>query len=223
MSREIRITVDDDEVFERMRRRKRQLDLSWEDVLHRGLWGDSERRDVRDHGQQQPYGVAGDDIGDRLERRIRNRVEESLMTAFGAEEAPQQTAKGASQETHGFEEEMESLESAEDAVLVFPFLDDDAAYRVPLRISLEMQAGGVDIEVVTVRQGKSVDEMNSFDRAARKRIAEELATGASVALELEAGVEEYRVAPILGWSRNERGAPTVTDVEIDEVIFDTEQ
>lgn len=37
MSREVRITIDDDEVFERMKHRKRELDLSWEDVLHRGL------------------------------------------------------------------------------------------------------------------------------------------------------------------------------------------
>ena len=37
MSREIRITIEDDEVFERMRYRKDELDLSWEEVLRRGL------------------------------------------------------------------------------------------------------------------------------------------------------------------------------------------
>ena len=37
MAREVRITIDDDEVFERMKARKGALDLSWEEVLHRGL------------------------------------------------------------------------------------------------------------------------------------------------------------------------------------------
>lgn len=37
MSRDIRISIDDDEVFERLKRRKRQLDLSWEEALRRGL------------------------------------------------------------------------------------------------------------------------------------------------------------------------------------------
>ncbi|WP_435360733.1 hypothetical protein [Haloarchaeobius sp. DFWS5] len=37
MSREIRISIDDDEVFERMKRRKEELDLSWEETLRRGL------------------------------------------------------------------------------------------------------------------------------------------------------------------------------------------
>ena len=37
MAREVRISIDDDEVFERMKARKRELDCSWEEVLHRGL------------------------------------------------------------------------------------------------------------------------------------------------------------------------------------------
>jgi hypothetical protein len=37
MSRDIRISIDDDEVFERLKRRKRELDLSWEEALRRGL------------------------------------------------------------------------------------------------------------------------------------------------------------------------------------------
>lgn len=37
MSRQIRISIEDDEVFERLKRRKDALDLSWEDVLRRGL------------------------------------------------------------------------------------------------------------------------------------------------------------------------------------------
>ena len=68
MAREIRVTIDDDEVFERMRARKRELDLSWEEVLHRGL---------RDQGRESA------DLSDRIERQVRQRVEESMKTAFG--------------------------------------------------------------------------------------------------------------------------------------------
>jgi hypothetical protein len=220
MAREIRITVDDDEVFERMKRRKRELDLSWREVLHRGLWSESDH----EAGQRGPHGrhpdPVDDDIGDRLERQIKQRVEDSLERAFGIEEGREHW--GRHPEERGYEDEVESLESAEDALLVFPFLDDDSAYKVPLRVELEMRAGGVDVDVVTVRQGKSVREMNAFDRQARKRIAEKLAVGTPVTLELGSGVEEYQVAPILTWSRTDHGEPMVAEVEIDEVLFGNE-
>jgi hypothetical protein len=87
-------------------------------------------------------------------------------------------------------------------------------------VNLSTSADGLDIEVVTVRQGKGVAGMNVFDRSARKAIAEGLAAGSMPVLELEAGVEEYRVAPALSWSRNEDGRPVVTDVEVEDVIFD---
>jgi len=54
MAREVRITVDDDEVFERMKARKQELDLSWEDVLHRGL------REVPAERRDEPGTPGGD-------------------------------------------------------------------------------------------------------------------------------------------------------------------
>ena len=59
MSRQIRISIEDDEVFERLKRRKDALDLSWEDVLRRGL---------RD-SPEPPHGPGRPDRGeDRHER-----------------------------------------------------------------------------------------------------------------------------------------------------------
>lgn len=96
-----------------------------------------------------------------------------------------------------------------------------AVERVHLPDGLPL-ANRHDVDVVTVRQGKSVREMNAFDRQARKRIAEELAVGTPVTLELGSGVEEYQVAPILTWSRTDHGEPMVAEVEIDEVLFGNE-
>jgi hypothetical protein len=254
MAREIRVTIDDDEVFERLRARKRELDLSWEEVLHRGLRGDS--------------GGPDGDIGDKLERQITQRVEESLGRAFGLDDrnsrhrpsdsgpksgesrdsTPQGSASSDSpspsggvdsaghgtpgspqggapaggshgQQSGGLDAEVETLENAEDAVLRFPFLDDDSGNTVPLRVNLETSAAGLDVEVVTIRSGKAVAERNAFDRGARRQIAEALATGETATLELDAGVEEYHVVPVLSWSHDD-GTPTVTDVSISEVSFD---
>lgn len=250
MAREIRVTIDDDEVFERLRARKRELDLSWEDVLHRGLRGG-------------PGDGLDEDIGDRLERQITQRVEESLGRAFGLDDSgsgaggaggaggtrgvgsanrtdttnrsggqsgspdptspssspPAESSAGSSPPSSSLDAEMETLENAEDAVLRFPFLDDDPGNTVPLRVNLETSADGLGVEVVTIRSGKSVAERNGFDRGARRQIAEALATGEMAILELDAGVEEYHVVPVLSWSHDD-GTPTVTDVSISEVSFD---
>ncbi|MFC7057121.1 hypothetical protein [Halovenus salina] len=82
-----------------------------------------------------------------------------------------------------------------------------------------MRAGSVDVTVVAVRQGKSVEGMNAFDRSVRHRIAEGLATGSSVHLELGGGEEVYSVTPVLSWSRD-NGEPIVDDVEIEDVVFE---
>ncbi len=71
MAREIRVTVDDDEVFERMRARKRELDLSWEEVLHRGL-------------TDTPG--ADRDFDERVEQHVQNRIRESLANALGMDD-----------------------------------------------------------------------------------------------------------------------------------------
>lgn len=228
MAREIRVTIDDDEVFERMRARKRELDLSWEEVIHRGL------------REAEPG-----DIGDRLERQIRQRVTESLETAFGIEEGREPPRTGGAESRAGRPEpeefgsgsptsprddqpasgstglsaEVESLSNAEDAELRFPFLPDEPGNRVPLRVRLETTADGLDVTVVTVRTGKSVAETNAFARGARQQIAASLADGELAELALAGGAETYRVAPALSWQSRESG-PTVTEAAIREVRFD---
>ncbi|MFC7044930.1 hypothetical protein ACFQH6_05380 [Halobacteriaceae archaeon GCM10025711] len=221
MSREIRITIDDDEVFERMKRRKRELDLSWAEVLHRGLrrspdeesgWGDRGRGGWRSHGDPM------DDFSDQLERQIKQKVMASIQSsvdAFGPD-----VGGGAS---GGLDDEVAALTEAEDAVLVFDDLADDPASRVPLRVTMQTSRDGLDVEVVAVRQGKNVEHMNTFEKGARRQLTRHLAGGGLATLSLDDGVEEYRVAPVLSWSRDERGRPVVTDVSIDEVSFDDER
>ena len=239
MAREIRVTVDDDEVFERMRERKRALDLSWEEVLHRGL-ADEPGVDL--------------DLDERIERHVGQRIQESLESALGMPErgpsgpAPGGPAPGehapdppggvgpAGTATPGdpapgtgvgpapsaptdLDEEVERLESAEDALLEFPFLDDGLGNTVPLRVTLETGADGLAVEVVAIRTGRSVADRNRFDRGARQAVAESFAAGATAALTLGDGAESYDVRPELSW-RTENGHPTVTEVQVEEVVFD---
>jgi hypothetical protein len=231
MSREIRITIDDDEVFEHMKRRKARLDLSWEDVLRRGLRG-------------------GDDLGsvtEEFERRLRNQIATSLRASLPGggpgQDAGVAGGRGpggfesgggfppgddfetgtdpAESETDEFGEEIADLADAEDALLVFPVLDaDDEGPVVPLRVRLRFDGEGLSVTVVTVRQGKSVADANRFRGDARRRIVRDLATGGTAVLRLGDGDEEYPVRPVLDWGRDDSGRPTVTDVEIAEVVFD---
>lgn len=114
----------------------------------------------------------------------------------------------------GLSAEMETLENAEDAVLRFPFLDDDPGNTVPLRVNLETSADGLAVEVVTIRAGPA--DRNAFDASARPQIASALASGETAVLSVADGVEEYDVVPELSW-RAEDGTPTVTEVAIAEV------
>ena len=223
MAREIRISVDDDEVFERMKRRKQALDLSWEEVLKRGLrpGGDSVNIDLgglggisvgegdESSGAGGPGGPTGPmdpDFGARLGEHIRRQVQRSLGESFGVE---------------GFGEEFDDVADAEDAVLAFGFLDgDDPGTEVPLRVTLTTTADGLGVEVVAVRQGKGIGHMNSFPRDARRRIAEGLARGETATLRLDGGSEEYAVRPTLSWRTGANGRPTVTAVTVDEVVFE---
>lgn len=218
MAREIRITIDDDEVFERMKARKRELDLSWEEVLHRGLRRDDPGRDEREEFSQYrtegtrrepPRGPIDDPSGfaEDLKRQIQGQVRDSLR---------------ASVEDDLLDTEVATLESAEDAVLVFEFLGErarDRAYQIPLRVTLEASTEGLEIDVVAVRHGKTVTDMNTFDPGVRKRVIESLAAGEGATLRLAAGEEEYRVEPVLSWTRTD-GTPTVGAVSIEEVRFD---
>jgi hypothetical protein len=88
-------------------------------------------------------------------------------------------------------------------------------------VRLETSRSGLDIEVVAVRTGKSVTDCNRFDRGTRQSINEHLARGGTATLTFENGHDEaYSVAPVLSWSRADDGTPTVSDVEIAEVLFD---
>lgn len=241
MSREIRVSIDDDEVFERMKRRKQELDLSWEDVLHRGL----QRREDRDQsgsGFERPApgpgagqaGEAGggptgpnwgpgpgqeapwDRFADSVEEQVQHRVYNALRNTFGAAgiDVPEPPAGP------GMDREMADLSNAEDAVLTFGFLDDDPAFQVPLRVNLETSADGLAVEVVAVRQGKSVRHMNTFDARTRQAVTTRLAEGVPAALRFGDGVEDYAVEPVLRWGRDDAGRPTVTDVSIEAVRLD---
>lgn len=258
MGREVRITIDDDEVFERMKHRKRELDLSWEEVLHRGLRGGTSetghagpspspepnhastpdepaygtspgpghqgpehaewRR--RHRGRHDPLGDEYEDQWDRfadgVEAQVQHKVYNALRNTFGAAgiDVPQPP-----EPPHGpgLDHEMTDLSNAEDAVLSFDFLDDDPAYQVPLRVNLETSAAGLDVEVVAVRQGKNVQNMNHFDSEARLAVTTRLAQGEPAVLRFGDGAEGYEVEPVIRWERDDAGRPTVTHVDIDAV------
>lgn len=245
MSREVRITIGDDEVFERMKRRKRELDLSWEEVLHRGLEHRSDGGHGREHGHHGYHGdwpgewregrgrgrghghAHGGDrplnpFDDDFERRLRERIEGSVRTAvpdMGFESGAFPFGGDEFEDPLGAD--IGRLEAAEDAVLSFDFLDGEGA-RVPLRVNLRTSTTGLDVEVVAVRRGKGARDMNRFGEGDRKEIAEQLVGGATATLWTEDGGESYRVRPILSWTRDGSGRPTVADAEIEEVILGDE-
>ena len=247
MSREIRISIDDDEVFERMKARKRELDLSWEEVLHRGLRtrqrsDPNAGRPSADHGRRtEPVGGRGADsrafggrgegrgIGGRGRRRHGNDSIGEFVDEFGTQlrEHVQNQIRTSMESSlgsvGGLEREVSELEAAEDAVLRFEcFPADRAETQVPHRVNLQTGPGGLDVDVVAVRQGKSVHEMNRFTREERAQINAELANGNGALLEFD-GVETYQVVPVLSWTRDRDGRPTVADVDVERVVFDDER
>lgn len=242
MAREIRISVDDDEVFERMKRRKADLDLTWEEALKRGLRaaGGPEGREGRatsdpasdvledfdplgsNEGSRRnqggsaggggrrgndfaPVGEFVEELRQHVQREVRDSLESSMESV-----------------QHDLDREMRDLQDAEDAVLRFDVLDDDPRYDVPLRVRLETSRDGLDVEVVAVREGKSVTGTNRFDRAARRRVNEHLATGGTATLSFGANgdAERYDVEPVCSWGRTDDGTPRVSAVEVHDVVFD---
>lgn len=236
MTREVRITIEDDEVFERMKRRKRELDLSWEDVLHRGLQRPDDRAPSGSSVGPREMGptpgpsfdrggsraeAAWDRPGDRWDRfaegvedQVQRKVYDALRSTFGAAGIDVPEPPG------GLDREMADLSAAEDAVLAFGFLDADPAYQVPLRVNLETSAEGLLVDVVAVRQGKTVREMNTFDARSRQAVTTRLAEGTPAVLRFEDGAEDYAVEPVLRWGRDDAGRPTVTEVSIEAVRLD---
>jgi hypothetical protein len=233
MAREIRISIGDDEVFERMKRRKQALDLSWEEVLHRGLRHVPEdphdpyaapgprgppsppdphgHHGHHDYDEFESFGRGMESFGEDLARQIRAQVSGSLRESMRA------LATEAGGWVDEFDHEIDSLAAAEDAVLSFAFLPDEPANRVPLRVDLRTGAEGLEVDVVSVRRGKGVTGTNRFDAGARKEITGHLARGETALLALGDGEETYAVVPLLSWDRDAEGRPTVSDVEITEV------
>lgn len=237
MSREIRITIDDDEVFERMRRRKDERDLSWEEALRRGL------DDTEPRGGSEPLDPFDDNFRERLRERVGREVRESVddrsnpdrqspksnfdpFDASSIADFARQQATAAVQglaaepaRENTLDSELDRLADAEDATLVFPFLEAEGA-TVPLRVTVETTGEGLAVEVVAVRSGKGTSGQNRFPDDARRRIAGALADGETATLELQNGAETYPVIPELSWGRTDDGTPTVTEVEISDVVLE---
>lgn len=237
MSRQVRITIDDDEVFERLKRRKDALDLSWEDALRRGLrdsaepprgpqhtpdsrerrespstGGHADRETGRSDQQRESPGPFDSDFGEQIARRVLNSVNESIPGAVSG------AGTGAGSTTDApLDAEIDRLEDAEDAVLV---LGDSEGERVPLRVALHTGPDGLDVEVVAVRSGKGTEAMNRFTDGARADVARRFAEGDTATLELVGGEEVYDVRPDLTWARGSDGTPTVTDVAVRDVVFE---
>ena len=234
MSRQIRISIDDDEVFERLKRRKDALDLSWEDALRRGLRdstepprspnASTESRRGRDSGlADRSEGRRGrDDRESRHGRDATDRGDPSPFDPDFGERVAQQVLSSVSDSVPGFvgetlDDEIDRLEDAENAVLV---LGDSDQERVPLRVALHTGPDGLDVDVVAVRSGKGTEAMNEFADGARADVAGRFAAGETATLELEAGSEIYDVRPDLSWARGPEGTPRVTDVTVRDVVFE---
>lgn len=223
MTREIRISIADDEVFERMKRRKQVLDLSWEEVVHRGLRVNEAKHSTTDSARsnfqsQRPDPIQNpDQFTNELRTHIQRQVKNSIANSIGYTSATHT-------ESDSLDSSLDTLEAAEDALMYFDCLDESAdmpAFQVPLRVILEAGPDGLSIDVVTIRSGKSTSDMNVFDATARRQIVEHLATGGTAKLLLGTEDEVYEVSPILTWERV-RDRPQVASVSIETVHFANE-
>ena len=234
MSREIRISIDDDEVFERLKRRKDALDLSWEDALRRGLregiesqsaaksrpergrYGSGHRREARGG-----RGRGGPDSEENARGRRGRRERASPFDPDFGEQIARSVVSSVNESIPGvdvtLEDEIGRLEEAEDATLI---LGEGEGERVPLRVALHTGPGGLDVEVIAVRSGKGTEDLNRFEDGARADVARRFAEGDTATLEIEGSEETYEVRPELTWVRGSGGAPTVTEVDIHEVVFE---
>lgn len=239
MAREIRITIDDDELFERMKARKQALELSWEDVLYRGLRPPETedvdpRRDPRDD-----LSTAKTDLKQAIRDIAKEKSRSHTASRGGGHEGfdpfePESIERFVSDTVRkstswlgemDWDEDLDRVTDAEDAVMTFSFLGPDAenpTNQIPLRVRLDVSGSGLDVEVVTVRRGKGSADMNAFDPGVRQAVIEGIASGETAMLELATGEETYRVVPLIGWTRGDDGRPQADEVAIDEVVFGDE-
>jgi hypothetical protein len=250
MSRQVRITIDDDEVFERLKRRKEALDLSWEDALRRGLRDSPEppRASPADgpgtsrQSEPRPRGEASDRAGRRTggqasgsggPGRRRGAGEHGSGGPGPGDGAPfgrdlgeyiarevREAVPGTPPGTAAGPPLDDEIDRLEEAEDAVLALGDGEAERVPLRVALHTGPGGLEVDVVAVRSGKGTEGMNRFADGARADVARRFASGETVGLELHGGEETYDVRPELTWARGPDGAPTVTDVAVREVVFE---
>jgi hypothetical protein len=247
MSRQVRISIDDDEVFERLKRRKDALDLSWEDALRRGLRDSAEPprgpkttepQSTSSGGRGSPRGNesgAGQpaenpspfdaDFGEQIAQRVLASVSESVSGAVGhgggneAGGAGRGGAGSTGTTSSAGTPLDEEIDRLEDAEDAVLVLGDSDGERVPLRVTLHTGPEGLDVEVVAVRSGKGTEEMNRFLDGARAEVAKRFARGETATLEMAAG-ETYDVRGELSWAPGPDGAPTVTDVTVRDVVFE---
>lgn len=189
MSPDIRISISDDETFERLKRRKNELDLSWKEVVLRGL---KKRTMPLEHlGIKDPIGKRALEIVDGL-----------TITTPEAEEDIETT--------------IDRLERGEDSILSFDFLNKSRC-RIPLRIGLTTGKGGHKVKWQEVRRGKSTSHMNSFSEEEREEIAEKLGEGRKATLKMERGKIEYDVVPTISWTRDDSGFCCAKEVSVEEI------
>lgn len=248
MSRQVRISIDDDEVFERLKRRKDALDLSWEDALRRGLRDSAEPprgpktpQEPREtpgrsgratgegggqRGQAENPSPFDSDFGEQIAQRVLASVSESVSGAVGGHgggSAPRGTggsgAGSAGGPGSGGAPLDEEIDRLEDAEDAVLVLGDSEGERVPLRVTLHTSPDGLDVDVVAVRSGKGTEELNQFADGSRAEVARRFARGDTATLELAAG-ETYDVRGELSWAPGPEGTPTVTDVTIRDVVFE---
>lgn len=204
MSREIRITIADDEVFEVMKQRKEALELSWEEVLHRGLRG---RTPVEQLKQASlPLEQLG--VNDPPLRQVVDDIDQMQQPGVS---------------TDSYQAEVERVQEAENALLRFDFFDGAGRYSVPLRVLVKTTPDGLDVDVVSLRRGKDVSGYNWFNDEDRRTIAQKLSNDGKAVLYIEDGREEYEVQPSLTWNRNDSNQLVISDVEIQDVIVSEEE
>lgn len=204
-----RVAVDfEEEAFRRLKQRKEQLDLSWRDVILRGLEEKPSTRDLR-AGRllaKQWFGEGMDNqpSGEGITATVQD-TDPNARVAQELERAVDSFESGGDLET-----EIENLESGDDAILSLPGTDTE----IPLRVRLKTTNEGLEAGLVAVRD---IPGRNQFKESDRATTSESLAEGEPAILEIgQIDEVRYEVTPSIEWSRDDSGMLTATDVDIKE-------